>query len=258
MSTLSVVTPLEYTECIVCKAPLGQDSKDQDYRVCLAHRQCENCGLELAASEVRLCHTISIEQSEPISILHARCNSRFSLSIATDPTLTVKQSYFDWLNTIRLMVEPNMELNKSTNESNALVYHSRFIAEMSHDQVFAHIGMLEACVMQSRLAISKDKELLKKRADAREEVKFAQAKKQAETSSRPTSTSANDNNEATLALFMANFGIISRKVALKLQRDRDKAAASLAKCGIPSNLAKEQADKILLDNIKQGKTKVTE
>ena len=250
------------SQCILCAKPLGSDSKDTGWLTCLEHRTCSVCNQPLTVVDVKLAYSFVLDSdgaTESLELKHARCRVPGpGLDISSDPTLSVKQSYFDWLNTCRLCIQPDMALSKSTNETNAQVYHARFIEKMTFDEVYTHIGMMEACVMQARLAVSKDKEVLKKRADAREEHKFAQAKRQADTSTRPSGKSSEDEKEVSLALFMTNFSITSRKVALRLQKDRDKSAASLNAIVKNSVAAMDAANTMLKDSIAKGKTKVTE
>lgn len=255
-------------QCIVCDKPLGADTQSEGYLTCHAHRTCLKCGLPLTALDIKLSHNLYLEKLKHaesnheafdggLELMHSRCYSGFST--ISDPNQSIKQSELDILNACRLMIYPDMHLAKSTNESNAMIYGQKLISQMSNDEIYAHIGMMEACIAQASLLVHSNKDELKKRADKREADKFKTAKQQAQTSSRPSGTKADDSGEVELATFMENFGIKSRKVALKLQRDRDKAVEGLVKLlHIPSLLAKQTADESLLKNIKQGKVKVEE
>jgi len=106
------------------------------------------------------------------------------------------------------------------------------------------------------LSISRDN--LKKTANERERAKFSKAQKEPKPSSRPAGKAADDSREVELALFMETFGIKSRKVALKLQKQRDKAVEALMKLHVPSLAAKEAVDKDLKDSIAKGKVNLNE
>jgi hypothetical protein len=249
------------SECVIptCHKPLGHDSKDMGWIVCLEHRNCPICEHELEPADVRRAWKESVEKDASIELAHARClvgNSKTSLT--ADPTLSIKQSHYDWLNAIRLMVDPDMALSISTNENNAMIYHSKFVHEMDWDQKYAHQKMLEACVASISLALAQDKKKLKERADEREKEKFVKATKQNLTATRPANKKSDDAVEETLGLFMQNFGITSRTVALRLQKQRDKSVAALMALKIPSQVAKDQADLMLKESIGKGLTKIEE
>ena len=252
-------------QCIVCDKPLGADTQSEGYLTCHAHRTCLKCEQSLSPLDIKLSNNLYLEKVKhsdgvdvpTLELMHSRCYSGFSTLV--DPTQSIKQSELDILNACRLMIYPDMHLAKSTNESNAMIYGQKLISQMSNDEIYAHIGMMEACIAQASLLVHSNKDELKKRADKREADKFKTAKQQAQTSSRPAGTKADESGEVELATFMENFGIKSRKVALKLQRDRDKAVEGLVKLlHIPSLLAKQTADESLLKNIKQGKVKIEE
>ncbi len=259
------IPPVKYQSSVcnfpTCAAPLGHESKENGFLTCHDHRACAFCGLEVSAPEIRNCFSLALdngdgENSDSIEIKHARCSLATKPNSEFDPTLTLKQSFYDRLNLARLMVDPDMELAISTNENNAMLRHTTFIACMTHDQLYAHQKMLEACLANVSLAIQTDKKELKKRADVREEKFLKAAKREAATSSRPVGKPADDPVEQSLAEFMTNFGFKSRKLALSKQKDRDKAVEQLMKIGIPSALAKANADKMLLDNIAKGTVKL--
>jgi len=248
---------IEYSECIfpTCDKPLGQDSKDLDWRVCKDHRTCYICSEPLEPLDIHLAHErASKDPDDSIELAHARCliASGKLATLNSDATLSIKQSTYDLLNAARLMVDPDMSLSNTTNENNAMIHCARFIHQMDFDKRYAHLKMLEAYVATVSLAIAQDRKQLKIRADAREEKKEKVAKKEASTSSRPTAKAPDDAYEESLALFMKNFNVKDRKVAISLQKLRDKAVKSLTDVGISSAMAKTMADADLLKN-RQGK-----
>lgn len=241
-----------YDTCIVptCAKPLGQESKDLDYRVCQEHRVCPICAGTIPPSDIRWAHDKSIADEDSLDLMCARCRiGHKSMDPQSDPTLSVKQSYYDWLNSIRLMVEPNMELSQTTNENNAIIQSRRVISDMTWDQKYDHLKMLEACVANVSLALAQDRKQLQEKADAREREKKAEAKLEAKTSSRPVAKDPHDESEILLAAFMEKNGIKDRKAAMKLKRDRDKAIIALVNMGVPENAAQASVDK---DLVKQG------
>lgn len=249
---------MQVSNCIIptCGAPLGHDSKEQGYLVCLTHRICPLCEKDLTATEVEICWR-SAQKDDPanpylsLDLRHARCVILTSGSL--DPTLTIKQSEYDRLNAARLMVDPDMNLSIACNENNALLraqaFASSLVENMSFDKAYVHLKMLEACVAAVNVFIAKqDRAAIKARASERESVNFKKAQAEALTSSRPTGKSINDLDEIELGKFMVEFNIKDRKVAHALKKTRDKAILSLTKLGIPMQLAITNCNADMLKN----------
>jgi hypothetical protein len=246
MSTLQVVPKREFTECLVCNTPLGQESRDLDFRVCHEHRKCIKCSLDVTPKEVRLAYDIVLENQgtipQDLEIEHARCKILNHPTIEKDPTLSIKQTEYDLLNLIRLMVTPDLQLSSVTNENNAMIYSSRLVVDMTFDEKLLHMKMLQACVANVSIAVRQDPKYRKDALVEREKKHLEQAKQEQKTSQRPQGKSATDENEVYLAEFMRRFSIVDRKVAMKIKRDRDKAINALTELGIPLDLASKSVD----------------
>src|SRR5438552_14861121 len=145
---------LPISECLVCQKPLGQETKDLDYRVCLDHRTCGACGKELNPSQVHLAQARAFEESETLTVehlLHPRCiiaNGHFA-SVGSDPLLSIRQSTFNILNSARLMLEPNMDLTIIGNENASLTAANEYCknlltGEETFDILYYHEKKLEA------------------------------------------------------------------------------------------------------------------
>lgn len=212
-----------------CGKPLGHDSKEEGFLTCHDHRACEICSKSLNPRELELCYDVMVEdETKSITLKHPRCSISNHPTFEQDPTLSIKQSEYDLLNMIRLMVTPNQELNIITNENNARIQSVKFIQDMDWEQRTMHLQMLEACVASVSSAVkSLDRKKLKEVANEREKVKFKKAEQEARTSSRPVGKPATDSNEVGLAQFMERYEIKSRKVGQKMLRDRSKAVISL-------------------------------
>lgn len=242
-----------------CGRPIGADSKDAKWLTCHDHRICSVCGLPLQPIDVQIAYTALQESTEAgsgdpeetLELIHSRCTiaTRRFEHLDSDPTLSIKQSTFNILNTARLMVAPDMELSIQTNENNAMLRSNEFCQQLllhdaSFDQIYTHQKMLEACLAAVSLLISKqDRPAIKARADAREAVKFKKAAKDASTSSRPVGKKSDDSSEVELAEFMQLFSIKDRKIGLELKRRRDKAIDALVKLGIPQAIAIQACNK---------------
>ena len=238
MSTpaLHIVPPTDFTECVVCQKPLGADSRDARMRLCHEHRKCVVCGRDLNAIEQRLAHDTSVaNDGEPIEPVHPRCKAATHPTIEQDPTLSIKQSEYDYLNMLRLMVIPDEQLSVTTNENNAMIQCNRLITSMaSFDEKLLHLRMLEACVAQASIAVRTDPKYRKDALAEREKKHQERVKKEALTSSRPTSVPATDIEEQRIGAFMQKYGLKDRKIALTILKDRDKAVTGFTKSGIPT------------------------
>lgn len=252
MGTLHVVPKASYDACIVCGKPLGADSKDAGFRTCQDHRTCVKCEKHLNAREVQLCHERVLEDGasiETLVLIHPRCESLTHPTLEQDPTRSIKQSEYDYLNMIRLAVLPDTQLSVVTNENNAMIYEQKLVTSMSFDEKLLHMKMLEACLAQCSIALRQDPKYRKDALQEREKRHIERAKKEALTSSRPVSKPPEDEKEILLGEFMRINQITDRKTAQRVWKDREKAINGWMACGM--DLAKSTA---MVDDLlkKQG------
>lgn len=257
MATLPIrILKSEFSECIICGKPLGQDSKDARHRTCHDHRACIKCNLPLHPREIQLAHDRVIEDSADIStiqLIHTRCEV-VDKPAAQDSVLSIKQSEYDFLNMLRLMCTPNRELSGVTNENNAMIQSSRLIADMDFDSRLLHLKMMEACVAQVSIALRTDKSYRKEAFKEREEreKKLAEKQKLVSSSPKPPKVAAVDPEEIALGTFMELHGLTERKTAQSAMRDMWKAVKGLTACGIPEPMARENVVKQM---VLQGRLK---
>lgn len=245
------MTPPTYTTCQYpeCAATLGQESRDLAYPFCHDHRKCHSCSQSLSARECQgVMRELGIEETplEASQILHPRCSTLVRRSGDQDPSVLVKQSYLDYLNNIRLMIEPDFDLCVDTNENTAMLFSERLVSGMTFEQKCVHLRMLEACVAHTSIAVRKDPAGRKIKDQLEQLDKRARAKQESLTSSRPTTKSIDDPVEIALAKFMQKHGITERKVGLKIQRDRKNAIHGLMVAGLSEESATELIDKELV------------
>lgn len=246
------------TSCIFpeCGKPLGAESRDLDYRLCHEHRKCYSCQHPLHWKEI---HTLLDELTENGSILeleriqHARCVLVNMPNGNEDPSILVRQSYLDRLNQARLLILPNADLSIDTNEKQADILTGPLIAGMTLDQQIVFMKRMEAIVAHVSIALSKNRVRIKEVLEEREKGRAQKAKQERETSSRPVSKSSDDLVEVMLAAFMQRNGIVERKVALKVMRDRMKAIDGLTSVGMSKDMAEKAVD---AQFVKMGKMKV--
>lgn len=237
MSTLHLVKP-SFTECVICKKPLGQESRDLEMRLCHEHRKCSKCEQDLRPAEQKWAHEKALESSDSIEVIHPRCAVLTHPTPEQDPTLSIKQSEYDYLNLIRLMIEPDQDLSVITNENNAMIRVQQWMTGLSSfDDKSVALKKLEACVAQASIIVRTDpkyrKDALKERDAKREKT----AKQEALTSSRPANKPADDDAEVRLGSFMQEHDLKDRKVAQTIMRDYDKAVLGFTKTGIPMSMA---------------------
>ena len=250
------------SECVLCQKPLGQESKDLGYLTCKDHRSCLKCHEPLNAQEVKWCYDTYNElvsdgcETATLDLIHPRCVVVERPTLDKDPTLAIKQSEFDFLNLIRLSVIPDISLSLTTNENNAMIQSSKLIKDWDFDKTYAHLKMLEACVAQVSIAVSQNKEQRKKLEEHRDKEQKKKAQKEALTSSRPVTKSADDIKEEQLGLFMQNFGFKSRKTALTQWALREKSVKGFVACGIAEVEARKLVDATLLENVRKGLVKL--
>lgn len=223
----------QYTECIICAKPLGADSRSEGYFFCHEHRKCTVCKEDLTSRETRWCYDKYVEECEEkdlskikfdvIEVIHARC---YTLR-HTDSLVKITQSEFDYLNLIRLMIEPDMDLDRTGNENAAYEKSARFIANMNFEQQQMHLSRIQACVAQVQNAINLNPLKKKESLNEREKEKFARAKREALTSSRPDNKTSEDSEELQLGAFMELHGLTERKLALDYMKRRNKQVKNL-------------------------------
>lgn len=257
MTSLHLIKSQEpQTECLICRKTLGAESREQGYLLCHEHRKCIQCTEDLTAREVRLCYDRYVEILEKdeqpnytlIDVICPHCSVLSRNHLDKDPTLSIRQSEYDYLNLIRLSVIPDTDLNQVTNENNAMIYSTRLVQNMNFEQKSLHMSKLQACLAQVQIAIRKDPEFKKGYLEDREKQKFAKANREALTSSRPVSKSAESPEEIQLGTFMELHELTDRKIALKVMQDMNKGIKSfMTSLKVSEPLAREMSLKILKD-----------
>lgn len=240
------------TECLLCKVPLGAESRDLDFRLCKEHRKCNICSEDMRPREIAAAQSECEESYEgsldnlPALLQHPRCATLQRSNADQDPSVIVKQSYLDYLNNIRLLWEVETELSPETNEQSASIACGRLLINQPLEKIFLHLSRMQAAVAHISIALAKDRNKIKAVLDKREATKFAEAKKQAATSARPT-TKVTDG-EILLAEFMRQHSIKERTVGKQLWKKRSDAINHFIKSGIAELLATEMVDKMMVEN----------
>jgi hypothetical protein len=249
------MTPV--SECLICQKPLGQGTKDAQIPFCHTCRNCTECGAPLGPTECRLVveeadETLKLEGAAEYTIKHSRCSTLHRKNGDEDPSVLVKQSYLNYLNACRLLIEPNMDLSEETNEKDAEVKcHQAPIVSMSFEQKFITLRRMQACVAHLALATRAKMKDVQATLDKKERAKWEAAQKEAQTSARPKSGPP-DEKELILAEFQRKNGLNDRASALKILKEREKAINGFIKIGMAEKVATEAVDKMLRE---QGRMK---
>ncbi len=246
------------SECLICSKPLGQATKDAQIPFCHACRNCSSCGSPLGPHECQLVLE-EFEENKGNSevtlkslVMHARCSSLSRKNGDEDPSVLVKQSYLNYLNACRLLIEPNMDLSVETNEKDAEVKcFAPPIAQLSFEEKFVVLRRMQSCVAHISIAVRAKMKDVKEALDVKEKKKWEKAQAEAKTSARPTSGPP-DEKELLLAEFQRKNGFGDRASAQKVWKERQKAIDGFLKIGMSVNVATEAVDKMLRE---QGRIK---
>lgn len=133
-----------YSSCQICKRPLGQESKDLGYQLCHNCRKCTTCGTETTPTESNYC----IANNWPIN--HARC-----IKLPQGETL---QHQIDLANISRLLTEATLQ-----------------IQNMSFDEKYVFLRMLQDTAANVSLLINRDKKSLNHQLNQERQTKQEKA-----------------------------------------------------------------------------------
>lgn len=247
------------SECLICSKPLGQSTKDAQIPFCHSCRNCTECGSPLGTTDCKLVmeEYEEVESSKcetPLKdlIKHSRCSSLHRKNGEEDPSVLVKQSYLNYLNACRLLIEPNMDLSPETNEKDAEVKcFAAPIASLSFEEKFVVLRRMQSCVAHLSIAVRSKMKDVQATLDAKEKLKWDKAQKEASTSARPKAGPP-DEKELLLAEFQRKNGFGDRSSALKVWKERQKAIDGFMKIGMKESIATEAVDKMLRE---QGRIK---
>ena len=240
-----------FTECIICERTLGEDSRSSGVMFCHDHLKCEICGDEISPSEAKWCYRRWYDlTSDPrdkeniknITRVHTRC------TIPQEMTVPIKQTDLDFLNLIRLLVIPDMDLDQNSNEKIAYNASVQLIKNMNIEQTFIYMKKIESCLAQIQVARAQNPSL-RKTIDAERTVK---ARTESVGSAKSSSATPKSAKEVELSTFMELHGLEDRKEASEVLKERNKAIKSMMAAGFQEEQAREMTNAMLLE---QGRIK---
>ena len=244
----------EFTECVICQKPLGQDSRNLGYSLCHEHRKCIYCEKDISPAENITCLKALRERRSALSngtppdyseitVTHASCWIQNQRKI-DDPEITVRQSTYDFANLCRLAIIPELELNAKTNRENAEVEGHKLVQNMDYLEKTMFIERLEAIASFQRMLLKQDPKFNKELLELREKQKASVARVEASTSARPQpKVRAQD---VQLAHFMEIYNIKEAEVGKKLLVQFNKAIQDLQnRSGFDEPTAREMVARVM-------------
>lgn len=272
MATAMLNEPLKasYAECVICKTPLGAESKDYGFPFCHTCRKCQRCGSELNYSEARgvlkdydeSLIDRETQSKEPFNSEHCLTEVIHPFCRVLDPNAkeVVKRSELHLLNLLRLAITPVMDKDDKTNEDDAQIHMREYLQwnKMSHDEMFVSCKKLAACA-------SLVKELMIKSPGYRDEIiterraKLEKADRERAKSinaapkvNEPKEPSKKALREEAFNNFCAKWKLIdSAESAATFKLFADFVKGSM-KAGMPQDVSEALAEAALL---KQGRIK---
>lgn len=168
------------TNCLICSLPLGELEISVNRKWHFDCERCAICGGEVSDSVINECLTDEREVS------HKPCHDKKMATARDARPVEVTQGLLDYLNEIRLMVEPQLQYSIEDNQSTAEKKFNNYIHEKSIDEIFITLRKLQAVTACCSILLN-DKQ--KKEVSIRINV---EEKRRRETDLRSKVTSAED------------------------------------------------------------------
>lgn len=211
-------SPAAERNCLICKLPchaVGHQWHDE----CTC---CVVCKKEVS-HDIVMAH---VNNEKPLA--HSPCwDEKMALEISTK-SVTLTQGHLDYLNTMRFMVEADMELNDETNIQTGEIYTRRWMHTRSMDQVFVSLKKMQAACAQMSIALARDREAIQKRRSAQDAEKMIAVhsarnhSEKVKIEKKERSSPEYKRREKAISAMM-QFGGYSREEAQTLIESRNKA-----------------------------------
>ncbi len=165
--------------CPSCQAPVQVAGK-----YCQECTKCEICHKPLNWKEVEYCERQFAQDENATKPIfeHPSCFKAIEKTALAYADVTIPKALFDKLNACRLLIEPNMDLAKKTNEQDGDIQAQRFIHELAKERsyeehreyLYMQLSKMESVCATFSLAISKY------RRDIEDSLKTKDKKRQAQ------------------------------------------------------------------------------
>lgn len=176
-----------FTECLICRSPLGNESREQGYPTCHKHRSCSVCTKSLTIGELRILVTPALieEYADHAELLiHPRC---FQLSKQSLGTQVVSMRELSIMNTARLPLTINMDCSVKTNQEEAANWAEIMIVNMSFEEAYIYVKRAEAIAARGSI-------LLSKKDKSKIELQLKEIRDERVQASRPPKSTTSDKS----------------------------------------------------------------
>jgi hypothetical protein len=172
------IPPASTRKCLICHEPLEDWQQSLSAQVIHKERECGNCVYcKKPVHRERILRCIAKE--DPIS--HMPCLEKFMKDSFESRPVTITQGHLNYLNRmIQFAYKPDMLLSLEENMDIAELANTQFIKDMSMEEKFIHMKMMEAACANASIAIHNDKEkirLVVERRDIERHVKIRDLQK---------------------------------------------------------------------------------
>jgi hypothetical protein len=159
--------PLE-SQCFYCEKKTLYKSL-----TCADHRYCSHCSCALSDSDVKVCvdNKTSIPECPACGLEFA-----YRMKMLSDKSkVEIPRIYFEYLNRMRLFIEPDEDASLETNEKEAERRTIPLVQNMNHEQKLFLLRRLQAGCASVSLMISRDRKNIERVIKERDNERFADA-----------------------------------------------------------------------------------
>lgn len=235
----TTTTESTISECVICKSPLGQDSKDSGYFVCHEHRNCAICGKPLLPRQIRIIRDQAQfhgEELTPDIVVHDNCKLD-QIAADNNGKIPVSLAEIDLLNRYRLCLFPELSLSEEANIKQAEQTLPALITQMSHEEQYLFMRRLQIISARLSIALATSKDSIKKELAEKQKKEYEEVQKireKVKASPPPTS----ENTYGYSQKVWDNLSNVEKKRI----RDREKGILALVKFGVSREDAEKSVD----------------
>lgn len=144
---------------------------------CKECAKCTICQKPLTSVEYSFCLRSAAARSEEPVFEHPGCFKEIDrLSLASE-SVTLTKAVFDKLNAARLLLTVDLSFNVKSHEVEGDYQASRWIHEMNFEEQYLFLRKMESVCATVSLALSKHRKDVEAKLDARDQEKYADARK---------------------------------------------------------------------------------
>lgn len=185
---------------------------------CSDCKMCSVCGEQINSDDLAYCVKYKIQHS------HLQCIAPEIRDEIENRKVTITEKHLEYLNIVRLMIEPNTELSPAANQSEAEWRTQQFITGMSLEQKFLFLKRVESIAATCSILLKKDRRNIEIEISAKEREKYLAATSKQDSASRKDQHGSNRLDAS---------GKKSGTTGRTKLSGRDKAINALTSVGVP-------------------------